>query len=261
MLKKILYGIGGVALLFIVIAITSPTPDTTPVVQNTEQEVLPTIIATTSSPEITPPTQKGIYYSVTLVVDGDTIKISKDGKEETLRLIGIDTPETVDPRKPVQCFGKEASNKTKELLLGRKVAIEQDASQDTRDKYGRLLVYVYRDDGLFFNKYLLEEGYAHEYTYAVAYKYQAEFKKAQQAAQTQQKGLWAPNACSTTITPIVTTPTPANSNIICSANTYNCGDFKTHAEAQNVFIVCGGVNNDIHRLDGDKDGQACEDLP
>jgi len=135
------------------------------------------------------------YYAVTSVVDGDTIKIDMDGVTETLRLIGIDTPETVDPRKPVQCFGKEASNKAKELLSGRKVRIEKDSTQGERDKYDRLLVYVYRDDGLFFNKYMIEQGYAHEYTYNIPYTYQTEFKNAQKLAQDNQRGLWSPDTC------------------------------------------------------------------
>jgi micrococcal nuclease len=125
----------------------------------------------------------------------DTIKINMNGKTETLRLIGIDTPETVDPRKPVQCFGKEASNKAKELLSGKKVRIELDPTQGERDKYDRLLAYVYRDDGLFYNKYMIEQGYAHEYTYNTPYKYQAEFKAAQKSAQANQAGLWSPTTC------------------------------------------------------------------
>ena len=139
-----------------------------------------------------------------------------DGKTETLRLIGIDTPETVDPRKPVQCFGKEASNKAKELLTGKKVRIEMDGSQGERDKYGRLLAYIYREDGLFYNKYMIAQGYAHEYTYDTLYKYQAEFKAAQKEAQDNQRGLWNPATCngitdSTAVTapPTQTQPAPA----------------------------------------------------
>lgn len=135
------------------------------------------------------------YYSIASIVDGDTIKININGTVETLRLIGIDTPETVDPRKTVQCFGKEASDKAKALLSGKKVRIEQDPTQGERDKYARLLAYVYRDDGLFYNKYMIEQGYAHEYTYNTPYKYQTEFKVAQKEAQDNQIGFWSPNTC------------------------------------------------------------------
>lgn len=135
------------------------------------------------------------YYRVLKVVDGDTLAIDMEGKSETLRLIGINTPETVDPRKPVECFGKEASNKAKKLLAGQNIKIEKDPTQSERDKYNRLLAYVYKEDGLFFNKYMIEEGYAYEYTYQVPYAYQAEFKAAQAQAEQSKKGLWADGMC------------------------------------------------------------------
>ena len=134
-------------------------------------------------------------YAVTKVVDGDTIHIDMNGKSETVRLIGINTPETVDPRRPVECFGKEASNKAKELLEEKKIRIETEQSQGERDKYGRLLGYVFREDGLFFNKYMIEEGYAYEYTYRIPYQYQVEFKTAQKEAEANGRGLWATGVC------------------------------------------------------------------
>lgn len=147
----------------------------------------------------TAPTESAVatttLYSVVKVVDGDTIHIEMDGKKETVRLIGMNTPETVDPRRPVECFGKEASAKAKELLDGQKVRIETEASQGERDKYGRLLGYVTREDGLFFNNYMISEGYAYEYTYRLPYKYQAEFKAAQKSAEAAGRGLWAPGVC------------------------------------------------------------------
>jgi len=154
----------------------------------------------TSAPVATVPTEQlsissSELYEVVKVVDGDTIHITIDGKKETVRLIGINTPETVDPRKPVECFGVEASNKAKELLEGKKVRVETDASQGERDKYGRLLAYVFREDGLFVNNYMVAEGYAYEYTYRLPYKYQAEFKAAQQVAEKSGKGLWASGVC------------------------------------------------------------------
>ncbi|KKR06269.1 MAG: Micrococcal nuclease [candidate division WS6 bacterium GW2011_GWF2_39_15] len=127
------------------------------------------------------------FYEVTKVVDGDTIKVSELG---TLRMIGIDTPEIVDPRKPVECFGREASDKAKDLLLGKKVRLEVDNSQERIDRYDRLLVYVYTKDGLFFNQEMIRQGYAHEYTYSVPYKYQIDFRNAQRDAQENNRGLW-----------------------------------------------------------------------
>ena len=137
-----------------------------------------------------------IFYDVVRVVDGDTLKILKDGEEVTLRLIGINTPETVDPRTTVQCFGYEASDKGKELLSGKRVRLEADPSQDTLDKYGRTLGYIYTEDGVMYNKWMIENGYAYEYTYRSAYKYQTEFKEAQQYAEDNELGLWSPKTCS-----------------------------------------------------------------
>ncbi len=211
-------------------------------------------------------------YKVLGVVDGDTVKLEIEGKSETVRLIGINTPETVDPRKPVECFGKEASNKAKEILLGKTVAFEQDPSQDKRDKYSRLLGYIILLNGVNYNKTMIEQGYAYEYTYDLAYKYQAEFKQAQASAQKNKLGLWADNTCSTgtvstkktetVVAPVTTTQTiETKSNYTCSANKYNCTDFSTHKEAQIVYEQCGGPSNDVHGLDRDLDGDACETLP
>ncbi|MGI6348262.1 MAG: thermonuclease family protein [Patescibacteria group bacterium] len=134
-------------------------------------------------------------YKVYSVVDGDTIKLYIDNKLESIRMIGLDTPETVDPRKEVQCFGVEASNKAKEMLNGKNVILEKDESQGERDKYGRLLLYVYLEDGTLFNKWMIENGYGHEYTYNVPYKYQVEFQNAEKYARENKLGLWADNAC------------------------------------------------------------------
>jgi micrococcal nuclease len=135
-------------------------------------------------------------FDVVGVTDGDTIKVSINGKIEALRLIGIDTPETVDPRKAVQCFGKEASDKAKEILTGKKVMLEADGIQGERDQYGRLLRFIFLKDGTFFNQKMIEEGYAHEYTYQnKPYKYQTQFKDAEKTARENKLGLWAQDSC------------------------------------------------------------------
>jgi len=134
-------------------------------------------------------------HQVVKVVDGDTIDVDIDGTIERLRLIGVDTPETVDPRKPVQCFGREASDRTKEMLAGQEVFLEADPSQGERDKYGRLLRYVILQDGTDLNLSLIADGYAHEYTYDDPYAYQADFKAAEEEARRAERGLWSPTTC------------------------------------------------------------------
>src|SRR3990172_8750190 len=145
----------------------------------------------------TPPRVESLI--VTRVVDGDTIVVLINGVSEKVRLIGVDTPETVDPRKAVQCFEKEASMFAEDLLLNNAVRLEADASQDNRDKYGRLLRYVFLENGstnnMLINKEIISEGYGHEYTYRIPYKYQNDFKNAEQIAREAQKGLWANEAC------------------------------------------------------------------
>lgn len=234
--------------------------------------------------EIRTPSQAKIaqtYYSVVKVIDGDTLSIQINGKVQTLRLIGLDTPETVDPRKPVQCFGREASAKAKEILTGQQVRIETDQTQDEYDKYNRLLAYVFLPEGTLLNEMMIREGYGHEYTHQTPYKYQNEFRAAENEARNKKRGLWADGACnqsniipitqSTTISPSrydnsANTPTDSshartNGSYVCTVNKYNCSDFMTHFEAQVTYEACGGPANDIHKLDNDKDGQACESLP
>ncbi|HTX87079.1 MAG TPA: thermonuclease family protein, partial [Candidatus Nanoarchaeia archaeon] len=123
------------------------------------------------------------YFKVVKVVDGDTVDVLINGKTERLRLIGINTPETVDPKKPVECFGPEASANAEKLLAGQEVRLAADPSQGDKDMYGRLLRYVWRSDGLFYNLEAVSDGFAFEYTFNAPYQYQAEFKAAQQDAQ------------------------------------------------------------------------------
>lgn len=126
---------------------------------------------------------------VSKVVDGDTIEL-ENGK--VVRFVGIDTPETVDPRRPVGCFGKEASNETKGLLSGKKVILQKDVSET--DKYKRLLRYVFLplEDGqtLFVNDYLVREGFAKVYTYPPDVKFNEQFRQAEKEARESKKGLW-----------------------------------------------------------------------
>lgn len=252
---------------------TLPLPTSSPVstpqnhLTNTPTPTQTKVLGKTQAEATLNPSDTGTQlYPVVKVVDGDTIVVNINGKNETIRLIGIDTPETVDPRMSVQCFGEEASAKAKELLEGQRVRLEADASQGERDKYNRLLRYVYLPEGTLFNKLMIEEGYAFEYTHKMPYRYQAEFRQAEAAARQNKRGLWAKDTCAgrvetSTTTPRASLPLVWASSCDCSGNVYNCSDFKTHAEAQTCFESCGGTSNDVHRLDRDKDGIACETLP
>lgn len=132
---------------------------------------------------------------VTRVVDGDTFDVRVNGETRRVRLIGMNTPESVDPRRPVECFGLEASKRAKELLEGKTVLLEEDPSQDSVDRFGRWLRFAWFTDGRLYNLQMIAEGYAYEYTYDVAYKYQRQFREAQRAAERADRGLWSPKTC------------------------------------------------------------------
>ena len=134
-------------------------------------------------------------YDVVKVVDGDTIDVTVATSTVRVRLLGINAPESVDPRRKVECFGKEASVYLKDLLDDQEVILTADLSQDDKDKYGRLLRYVSLKDGTDINKQLVAEGFAYEYTYDVSYQFQAVYKEAQTRAKEGEKGLWSKNTC------------------------------------------------------------------
>ena len=236
-----------------------------------------------SAPDVVPavaPIPNTLSGTVSDVIDGDTIKVRFLGGEvETVRLIGVDTPETVDPRKEVQCFGAEASAETKRLSLNKRVRLEYDHTQGDRDKYDRLLAYVFVDSDINpgaasvnLAERLIARGFAHEYTYNKPYKYQSVFKAAELEARAGQVGLWAPAACpETAITPPTTAQPavapgfiqpPAGGGYTGAYDPLgpdrDCGDFNTQSQAQAFFEAAGGPASDRHRLDRDKDGRACE---
>ena len=127
---------------------------------------------------------------VVRVVDGDTIKVSIAGRVETVRLIGVDTPETVDPRRAVEFFGKNASEFTRKLSLDKDVRLERDPQGDTRDTYGRLLRYVYLPTGTLLNAEIIRQGYGHAYTRFPFAEMEA-FRALEREAREAGRGLWA----------------------------------------------------------------------
>ena len=143
-----------------------------------------------------PPPAGGPLRSVVRVVDGDTVVL--DGNEK-VRLIGINSPETVDPRRAVQWYGKEASARAKALLEGRRVRLEYDVER--KDRYDRTLAYLFREDGLFVNMALVEEGYAFAYRYPPNVKYAERFREAERGAREGSRGLWSDAAKAAEIAP------------------------------------------------------------
>lgn len=186
-----------------------------------------------------------LCYPVLRVVDGDTLRIRMEGgREEVIRLLGIDTPETVKPNSPVEPYGKEASQFAKDTLLNETVCLEFDVQK--RDKYDRLLAYVYLEDGTFVNELLLLEGYAQVLTIPPNVKYAQQFVESQRIARDAGKGLWSGSM-----------PSAQGQ----SQSDRDCSDFSNRKQAQVFFEAEGGPQRDPHRLDGDGDGIACDSLP
>jgi micrococcal nuclease len=137
-------------------------------------------------------------------IDGDTIDVTIDGQDEHVRLIGMDTPESVARDRPIECFGPEAKARMAELLpAGTAVRLERDV--EARDKYGRLLAYVFRaSDELFINMVLVQEGYAEARPFEPNVTRQGELDRAEDEARAGQRGLWP--ACGSTDVPIGPAP-------------------------------------------------------
>lgn len=132
--------------------------------------------------------QPGLYH-VSTFYDGDTIAVNMNGKDEKIRFIGVDTPETHDPRKAVQCFGQAAAAFTKQLIDTNNVRLESDALSSNRDRYNRLLRYVYLPDGRFVNLEIINQGYGFAYT-GFPFTKSDQFVAAQTAAREANRGLW-----------------------------------------------------------------------
>lgn len=186
---------------------------------------------------------------VTRVVDGDTIEIEGGQK---VRYLGINTPETVDPRKTVQCFGKESSNKNKELVEGKKVRLEKDVSET--DKYGRLLRYVYlpaeKGGGgeIFVNDYLVQEGYATATSYPPDIKYQDKFKAAETSARDTKKGLWG--SCSLNSGQVQSSTNSSLTTLNSSSGCKIKGNISSSGEK--IYHVPGGKYYDKTSIDENK---------
>ena len=204
------------------------------------------------------PPQTGIVVDV---VDGDTIKVllDQDGKTYSIRYIGMDTPENTTQ---IEYFGAEATAKNSELVYGKTVTLFKDVSET--DRYNRLLRYVIVDN-IFVNYELVAQGYANVASYPPDISCIPTFQAIEQQASSASLGLWnAPP----TLAPLPTLTPSSNSGgsgsavCSCSSNSYNCGDFSTHASAQACYDYCKSIGaGDVHRLDADNNGIACENLP
>lgn len=190
--------------------------------------------------EANTPPQTTSTIKVTRVIDGDTIEINTG---ERVRLICIDTPETYED------YYQEAKDYLTDLILNEEIELVKDKSET--DRYNRLLRYIYLD-GDFVNEMIVENGWAVAYPYNPDTTLCPQIEAAEESAKSKGIGIWAEQEEEDDDEP------SSSSGYICSYNAYNCGDFSTHDEAQAVFEACG--SGDVHKLDRDNDGKACETL-
>ncbi|MFP3953125.1 MAG: thermonuclease family protein [Candidatus Acetothermia bacterium] len=188
---------------------------------------------------------------VTRVIDGDTIKVKMEsGLIDTVRYIGIDTPET---HGEVEEYGEEASSYNKALVANKTVWLE--IGEEARDKYDRLLAYIYLDPAMksMVNAILVAQGYAETLHIPPNSKYAEVFSELEASARSLGLGMWAGKEAETV---------PEDGPCSCTED-LNCSDFEYQEEAQECFDYCQGVTGerDFHGLDGDGDGEACESLP
>ena len=150
----------------------------------------PVVIAQRAAPEIPRPDFSSLDTAeVVRIVDGDTVVLRLRGDETTVRLIGVDTPETVHPRRPVEAYGKEASRFLTNLLAGESVYLQSEPG-NTVDRYGRTLGYLYRvPDGLFVNLEIVRQGYGHAYT-KYPFTHMDLFRFYESKARDAGRGLW-----------------------------------------------------------------------
>jgi endonuclease YncB( thermonuclease family) len=195
-----------------------------------------------------------VQVNVVRVADGDTITVNYNGVNRQVRLIGVDTPETVDPRKPVQCFGVEASNYTKSQLNKQTVYLEFDESQGITDKYNRMLAFVRRADGSLFNYDVIANGYGFEYTYQNnPYRYQSEFIAAARDARENGRGLWAASTCNGVTGSATTSTSGASSAQDQGATIATAAPVLTAADEAapcQVNQIKGNLNSMIYHVPG-----------
>ena len=199
-------------------------------------------------------------FAVLDVVDGDTVRVDYRGGV-SVRLIGIDTPETVSPSVPDECGGQVASGAARRLLTGQSVTMAFDPTQDRVDRYGRPLVYLGVPGVGDFGRAMIRRGQAAEYTYDAAYQRQAQYQSAEGAARSAKRGLWG--ACGGPDRPLRRPKAPPasaeGSGGGCAAGYNPCvppfPPDRNCDDADGPIIVTG---SDPHELDSDGDGVACE---
>lgn len=179
------------------ISTDGPTPAATEAGRPSSAPVLLVTTPAPMRPTVTTASAPGVAARVTRVVDGDTLKALVAGRTETVRVIGLDTPESVKPGTPVECFALRATAEAQRLLpVGAAIRLESDPTQAERDRYGRLLAHVWLADGTLYAEQMIRGGFGTHYIYGgVPSIYASRLAAADDAARAAQRGLWSPTTC------------------------------------------------------------------
>jgi len=230
-------------------------------------------IAPTESPSVAPsftaaPTPELLTGTVVEVVDGDTIHVQLPSGVEKVRIIGIDTPETVDPNRPASCFGAEATAFARRALAGKQVTLEVDPTQDRRDRFDRLLAHVHVADALYAAE-AIAGGYGIHYVYERPSIHAAELAAVEASAKAANLGIWA--SCEGRVDlplPAIAEPTPERvdpteeppADAKCHPSYDPCVPNVPHdLDCKDIGFKVTVIGPDEYRLDGsDHDGKGCE---
>jgi micrococcal nuclease len=229
-------------------------PDSEPSEPSEEADPRPKAKSSTSAPA--EPEKRIRRYAVLRVIDGDTVELDYKGGT-TVRVIGIDTPETVSPSVPDECGGPAASRTAHQLLDGERVAIRFDATQGRRDYYGRLLAYLSIPGVGDFGLAMLKRGRAAEDTYDSAYKMQGRYQRAEAQARSTDRNMWG--KCGGPDKPMRVVPEPESADSNCSSGYDPCiPAYPPDLDCADVSGPIMVTGNDPHGLDAEDDGVACE---
>ncbi len=244
-----------------------PAPEPTQAEEPT-QAPEPKKVAATPSPRPDAGTRQVARHRVLDVVDGDTVTVAYRGAEVSVRVIGIDTPETVHPSEPVECGGPQASAAATRLLSGKKVRLVFDPSQGRTDYYGRTLAYLQAPGVGDFGLAMIRQGKAAEYTYDTGYARQAPYLDAQTRAQAATRGIW--NTCGGVDTALhraepANAPAPRSKTNNGSHNGHCDPGYDPCVPPYPPDLDCADIDgpvrvlgDDPHGFDADGDGTGCD---
>lgn len=221
-------------------------------------------VAATVTAQPVAPTASSPSYPVVKVIKGHEIVVRTPSGDQHVRMVGIAAPDLSYGNQPSQCYALEAAQHTTDQLLGKTVTLVADSTQPDKDDNGRLLRYVFVE-GSDYQLEMVQQGYAHEFTFhSLPHPNQRLYQVSQGQAEHAKRGFWNRATCNgNTMKPgILEEPSYFRSvTPTLTAGAVTCASFRTHNEAQRFYEAHLGPYQDTYRLDPQRIGRACEQLP